>query len=168
MTRMLSPSLMTTRSFAAPRDGCLEALAGEWLEDVIHRVQIEGLNREPLERGDEHDVRTLGGCQRANDVEAGEAGHGYVEESGIWCGLSCANLLECFEAVAAECNDADAGHGGEPARQSVQRGRLVVRDQNTKLAHHAGCVASRGMRIVTRAPRPASRRASHLSDAAAP
>ena len=61
-----------------------EALSAHRLEEVVHRLEVEGLDGEVLMGGDEDDQREPGEAgQQPGDVEAGQSRHPDVEEQHV-------------------------------------------------------------------------------------
>jgi hypothetical protein len=84
--------------------GTVEPLVGNGLEQVIHGVGVEGLDRVLVERGDEHDPwpqrRAL---PAARHLEAGDARHPDVEKRQV--GPLRLDLPQGLFAVAGHGDD---------------------------------------------------------------
>jgi len=94
----------------------------EGLEEVVERVDLEGVDGVFVEGGDEDDD---GGffLQLTQDGEAGQLGHLDIDEKDV--GEALAQSGEGGAAVAAFTNNLDVGLGGEERADALAGERLA-------------------------------------------
>src|SRR5471030_1025146 len=139
-----------------PRAGGLEPFAADWLEQVIERALLEGLDGVLIVGGDEHQVAAVE--QHARRLDAGQAGHADVEEDDV--GLVLAGQRHGLDTVARLGDDLQLRPGFlQAAAQLRAHGFLVVGDQRAAAQSgrvHAALAAkisgAYGSRMVARAP----------------
>src|SRR6516225_1605421 len=116
---------------AGAREGVVEARLRERLEQVVHRVQLEGLDRVLVVGGGEDYARAAAG--QLQHLQAGQARHLDVHEHEV--GVQRADLLDGIEAVLAFADDLDVRMPPQVFADQVARQVLVVDDQRAQ----AGC-----------------------------
>ena len=109
-------------------DGFGDAGLVEGLQNVIHGVYVEGLDRVVVEGGGEDDVGDLEFAfdEFLEDAKAVEAGHLDVEEDEVWRVLL--DEIDGFEAVFTLADKGDFGKGFEEEGEFLAGGFLVVDD----------------------------------------
>ena len=102
------------------------------LEHIVDGARLEGLHRETIVGGDEHDHRQLVRLQLGQHVEARQPRHLDVEEHEV--GLLFADRVERLAAVAALPDDLDVVGHAQAQLQTAPRQRLIVDQQGAYLA----------------------------------
>ena len=106
----LLPLASALRLPAAPNplDCAMKALVIEWLQQVIHRADVERLEGILIVSGDEDDERQGIGIERASQRHPIERVHLDIEEQQIR--RPCPDRLESGAAVAILANHVEIGH----------------------------------------------------------
>ena len=150
------------RQLLAPRGGGSrsffqrgrESLGAHRLEQIVERVQLEGLDGMPVVRGDEDDARRLlERSEVARHLEPAHAGHLDVEQQDLRAARR--NALHRLEAVACLADDVGRQLARDVVEQLLQpfaRRRFVVGDEDAQRAHRKNeALATRyGISISTR------------------
>jgi hypothetical protein len=106
------------------RQGILEAIAIERLEQVVQRVHLERAERVSVERGDEDDERHPLRADGLDQLESGCTRHLHIEEHEIRTkGLDCRHRRR---AILALGDDLHPVFEGEQHEQPLPREGLVV------------------------------------------
>ena len=128
------------------------------LQQVVHGVDVERLDRVLVVGGDENDRHgRLAIHQLAGQLEPGQTGHLDVEEHEV--GRVAADRVDRFEAVAGLGDDLDAAHLVEDVAQLLARQLLVVDDHRAQQVDQALARSSATMSGISRrtdVPRPSS------------
>src|SRR5437762_2692323 len=129
-----------------------DAPAAEWLQQVVHRADLEGADRVLVVGGGEHDVpRRL--AERLQHLEAVHPRHLDVEEDEVRALLL--DQPEGLHAVGRLPEEAHVVQAGQETDQAVARQLLVVDDHGADGAHRYAARAGRtGRRSRTRVPLP--------------
>ena len=119
----------------------VEAFRIERLQQVIHGVHVERLDRVLVVGGDKHHRRHPFGADLSNDLEAGQARHLDVEEDER--GLEVEDRAHRGGAVLRVTHDLDAGPVRQQEPDTFPRERFVVDDEDAERlcgghGHHAG------------------------------
>ncbi|CAM5254004.1 hypothetical protein SGLAM104S_02885 [Streptomyces glaucescens] len=117
-----------------------EAFLADGFEDVVDRLEVEGLDGEVLVGGDEDDQRGAGEAgEQPGQVESVEAGHLDVEEDHVdRLGTVGAGLQGAVDPpqrlgrVAGALGAADAGVGVQEVEEFLQGGAFVVDGQGAQ------------------------------------
>lgn len=121
-----------------------QALAADRLEDVVDRLEVEGVHGEALVRGDEDDQRRCGETgQELGHVESGQARHVDVEEHDVdrrgivRSGVDgSADAAQRLGRAGGALGAADAGVGAQEVEELFQGGFFVVDGEYAQ--HEAG------------------------------
>ena len=139
---------------AGAHEGGAEAGWLERLEQVVERVDLEGVHGVFVEGGDEDDGRGFF-LQLAQDGEAGQLGHLDVDEKDV--GEALAQSGEGGAAIRAFANNLNVGLGGEEGADALPGEGLIVDDEGGEF--HAGTTVvatgrsvRKGKTISTRTP----------------
>ena len=76
-------ALVALEPFARTRQRHAKPIARERLQQIVDRMDVEGLQRVPIERGDEHDRGQVRRLRRPYDLEPIQFGHLHVEECDV-------------------------------------------------------------------------------------
>jgi hypothetical protein len=109
-------------------NGFGDASLVEGLEDVVHGVDVEGLDGVLVEGGGEDDVRNFEFAldEFFEDAETVETGHLHVEEDEV--GRVLLDEVDGFQAVLALTEEIDFREGFEEEREFFASGLFVVDD----------------------------------------
>src|SRR5687767_2164571 len=111
-----------------PADGVGQAIGADRLEQVVDRLQLEGLDGVLLEGGDEDDGRRRGEAgQHPGQLQPVEAGHADVEEHGREAAV--AQTPQRLGGIGGGDDGADAGVLAEEVGEVFERRFLVVDDE---------------------------------------
>src|SRR5262249_55309005 len=111
-----------------PGERLLEALVVERLHQVVERRDVERVDGEAIERGDEDRRGHRLGADGAHDVDPGAAGHLHVEEDEI--GRERADRVDGGVAAVGGADDLDAALVCEQVGDALPRERLIVDDED--------------------------------------
>jgi len=71
-------------AFAHPGNGQTQALVVDRFQHIVDRGHVKGLDRKPVEGGDEDDCRGIGPAgKRPGDIQAVLSGHGDIEQQQV-------------------------------------------------------------------------------------
>ena len=130
--RSRSPFDRALELLAGADERLLEALAVEWLEQVVERVDVEGAQRVVIEGGHEDDERHARGADGLDDLESAGAGHLDVEKDQVR--LQASDGVDRLGAGGALGHEFQPVFGREERAQPLAGQRLVVGDEDTHLA----------------------------------
>ena len=111
-------------------DRAFEPVGGHRLEDIIHRIAIERLDREVIMRGDEdhHGGLRLFG-EMARDAQPVHLGHGHVEQHQI--GLEFFSEAQRRGAIARRADHAHRGNFGTDYLHALHSEWFIIDDQGS-------------------------------------
>ncbi len=140
-----------------PLDGQLQAGHVDRLEEVVHRIDLERLDRMLVVGGDEDHAGRLGEREHAaRNLEAGQAGHLDVEEHEVR--IDTIEGGERLESIAGLCHDFNLAELSELVTQLLPGELLVVDDDGAQRAHAVIFSASdsSGTSMLAQVPLPGS------------
>ena len=135
------------------REGSLEPLVHQRLQQVVERVRIEGVDRIPVESSHEDDHRHAGLRDAAQHLESVDARHLDVEEHEVR--RVARDRVDRLAPVCALVDDLEVTECAQAELESAPRERLVVDDDGAYRPGHR-LQTSSGSRISTQSPGEAS------------
>ena len=109
-----------------PRQRLLEPLGGEGLQEVVDRLEFEGVEAELAVGGDEDEGRPLVGRQARHELQAAQVRHLDIQEHDV--GLEPLDQAEPAPAVRRRPDQSHAGASGQPDLHAPDAERLIIDD----------------------------------------
>ncbi len=131
---------LTIALMARVIEALLEAIAAERFQQVVERVDFEGLQRVLVVGGDEDDHRHLVGADLLDDPEAVDGGHLDVEEYQF--GRELLDGAHGLDAIGALADHFDVGLLRQQSQNPFPGHRLIVHHERSDFAHATPLMSS--------------------------
>ena len=129
---------------AHPRQAAGKPVGVQGLEQVVHRVLLEGLQGVMVVGRHEHYQRQRPAAQAPQHLHAGQVGQLHIQKHQIDDQLFGLQGRQGFGAVAALAHHFHVGRAGQQLHQAAARQRLIIHQQGPDYFHKAEAEAEAG------------------------